>query len=82
MADLLNYLILDSASSLTVGRLSAKISSAVAFPVFESTIGPVQIVLRHAQEPLKAAVVERVCRGEAVVGIAMSEPRAGPFRAL
>ena len=54
-----------------------KISSAVAFPVFESCVGPVRAIERFANEDLKARVVPRVCRGDIVVAIAMSEPAAG-----
>jgi acyl-CoA dehydrogenase len=54
-----------------------KISSAVAFPVFESCVGPVRAIERFAGDDLKARVVPRVCSGEIVVAIAMSEPAAG-----
>ena len=54
-----------------------KISSAVAFPVFESCVGPVRAIERFANNDLKARVVPRVCSGEIVVAIAMSEPAAG-----
>lgn len=54
-----------------------KISSAVAFPVFESCVGPVRAIERFANDALKARVVPRVCSGEIVVAIAMSEPAAG-----
>ncbi len=55
----------------------AKISSAVAFPVFESSVGPVRAIERFADADLKGRVVPRVCSGELVVAIAMSEPAAG-----
>jgi alkylation response protein AidB-like acyl-CoA dehydrogenase len=54
-----------------------KISSAVAFPVFESCVGPVRAIERFAGVDLKTRVVPRVCSGEIVVAIAMSEPAAG-----
>jgi len=54
-----------------------KISSAVAFPVFESCVGPVRAIERFANSELKARIVPRVCSGEIVVAIAMSEPAAG-----
>jgi alkylation response protein AidB-like acyl-CoA dehydrogenase len=54
-----------------------KISSAVAFPVFESCVGPVRAIERFASVELKERIVPRVCRGEIVVAIAMSEPAAG-----
>jgi alkylation response protein AidB-like acyl-CoA dehydrogenase len=55
----------------------AKISPALAFPIFESCFGPVLAVAHFAGEALKARVVPRVCAGEAVVAVAMSEPGAG-----
>ena len=59
------------------GPGSAQISSAAAFPVFESAIGPVQIVLRLGSPELKREVIPAVCGGQRVVGISMSEPDAG-----
>jgi len=55
----------------------AKVSSAVAFPVFESCVGPVRAIEHFASDALKARVIPRVCRGEIVVAVAMSEPEAG-----
>lgn len=54
-----------------------KISSAVGFPVFESCVGPVRAIEMFASEELKQRVVPRVCRGETIVAVAMSEPAAG-----
>ena len=75
----------ESLGGLGLGNLEAlivleefgKISSAVAFPVFESCVGPVRAIERFADQELKARVVPRVCSGEAVVAISMSEPAAG-----
>ncbi len=55
----------------------AKISSAVAFPVFESCVGPVRAIERFAPEELRERVIPAVCRGEMIIGVAMSEPDAG-----
>ena len=55
----------------------AKISSAVAFPIFESCVGPVRAIEHFGTEALKQRVVPAVCSGDAVVAIAMSEPDAG-----
>lgn len=55
----------------------AQISSAVAFPVFESCVGPVRAIERFGQESLKRRVVPEVCRGNLVVAVSMSEPQAG-----
>jgi alkylation response protein AidB-like acyl-CoA dehydrogenase len=55
----------------------AKISSAVAFPIFESCVGPVRAIEHFAGPELKRRVIPRVCAGEIVVAVAMSEPEAG-----
>lgn len=55
----------------------AKISSAVAMPVFEASFGPVLAVERFGSEALKQRVLPRVCRGELIVVVSMSEPEAG-----
>jgi butyryl-CoA dehydrogenase len=55
----------------------AKVSSAVAFPIFESVAGPVHALAHFANEDLKRRVIPAVCRGEMIVAVAMSEPDAG-----
>lgn len=55
----------------------AKISSAVAFPVFEASVGPVRIVQAYGTPALADRVVRASVRGEALVAISMSEPDAG-----
>ncbi len=55
----------------------AKISPAVAFPVFEANTGPVRTIDHFADEALRRRVIPRVCAGEIVVAVAMSEPDAG-----
>jgi butyryl-CoA dehydrogenase len=55
----------------------AKISSAVAFPIFESCVGPVRAIERFGSDELRRRVVPRVCVGEIVVAVSMSEPDAG-----
>jgi alkylation response protein AidB-like acyl-CoA dehydrogenase len=52
-------------------------SSAVAFPIFESNVGPVKVVQHLGSKSLKEKVIPKVCSGDLVVGIAMSEPDAG-----
>ena len=54
-----------------------RISSAIAFPVFESCTGPVKAIEHFGTDALKQRVVPAVCRGDMVVAIAMSEPNAG-----
>jgi butyryl-CoA dehydrogenase len=68
---------LGNLEALLVMEEFAKISSAVAFPVFESCVGPVRAIERFASESLRERVVPAVCRGELVVAVSMSEPAAG-----
>lgn len=55
----------------------AKISAAVAFPVFEATTGPVRIIERFGNPELRKRVVPKVVAGDMIVAISMSEPDAG-----
>ena len=68
---------LGNLEALLVLEEFGKISSAVAFPVFESCVGPVRAIERFAGRELKERVVPRVCSGELLVAISMSEPQAG-----
>jgi len=68
---------LGNVEALLVLEELAKVSAAVAFPVFESCVGPVRAIEKFAQPKLAEAVVPAVCRGETVVAVAMSEPNAG-----
>lgn len=68
---------LGNLEALIVIEELGRASSAVAFPVFESCVGPVRAIERFAPEELVREVVPAVCRGEKVVAIAMSEPAAG-----
>ncbi len=68
---------LGNLEALIVIEEVAKISAAVAFPIFESCVGPVRAIERFGSDSLKHDVVPAVCRGERVVAIAMSEPAAG-----
>lgn len=55
----------------------AKVSPAVAFPVFESATGPVRTVLHFGSETLRRRILPRVVSGDMVVAVSMSEPEAG-----
>jgi alkylation response protein AidB-like acyl-CoA dehydrogenase len=55
----------------------ARLSPALAFPVFESCFGPVLAIAHFAGEELKRRVIPRVCAGELIVAVAMSEAGAG-----
>ena len=55
----------------------AKVSPAVAFPIFESSVGPVRAVEHFAGGDLAKRIVPKVCAGDMIVAVAMSEPDAG-----
>jgi alkylation response protein AidB-like acyl-CoA dehydrogenase len=68
---------LGNVDALVVIEEFAKVHPAIAFPVFESCVGPVRAIERFGSESLKRRVIPAVCRGELVVAVAMSEPDAG-----
>ncbi len=68
---------LGNVEALLVLEEFAKMSSAVAFPIFESSVGPVRAIEHFAGDELKARIIPRVCKGEIMVAVAMSEPEAG-----
>lgn len=68
---------LGNLEALIVLEEFGKISSAIAFPVFESCVGPVRAIERFASETLRQRIVPKVCAGEMVVAVSMSEPQAG-----
>jgi len=68
---------LGNLEALLVLEEFAKVSSAVAFPIFESSVGPIRAVEHFASDTLKQRIVPSVCRGEMIVAVAMSEPDAG-----
>jgi alkylation response protein AidB-like acyl-CoA dehydrogenase len=68
---------LGNLEALLVLEEFAKISSASAFPLFEANVGPVHALVHFASDALKHEVVPKVCRGEMVLAVSMSEPQAG-----
>jgi alkylation response protein AidB-like acyl-CoA dehydrogenase len=68
---------LGNLEALIVLEEFGQISSAVAFPIFESCVGPVRAIERFGDPKLAAEVVPAVCRGEKLVAVSMSEPQAG-----
>jgi len=68
---------LGNLEALIVLEELARVSSAVAFPVFEACVGPIQAVRRFAPPALVERVVPRVMAGEMIVAVSMSEPDAG-----
>jgi len=55
----------------------AKISPAVAFPVFESCFGPILAISHFAPDGLRKHLIPQVVAGERIVAVSMSEPEAG-----
>lgn len=55
----------------------AKISCAIAFPVFESSFGPALAIAHFAPEELRRRILPQICSGDMVVAVSMSEPQAG-----
>jgi alkylation response protein AidB-like acyl-CoA dehydrogenase len=55
----------------------AKVSPAVAFPIFESCFGPVLAIQHFAPEGLRQKLIPKICAGEAILAVSMSEPDAG-----
>ena len=55
----------------------AKFPIAVAFPVFESSFGPALAISSFAPDELKKEVLPKVCSGDMVIAVSMSEPNAG-----
>lgn len=68
---------LGNLEALIVLEEFAKVSPAVAFPIFESSVGPVRAVEHFANADLVKRIVPAVCAGDLVVAVAMSEPDAG-----
>ncbi len=68
---------LSNLDALIVLEEFGKCSSALAFPVFESCVGPVRSVEHFAGEALRRRIIPRVCSGEMIVAVSMSEPQAG-----
>ena len=77
VAEDLGGLGLGNIEALLVLEEFAKVSPAVAFPIFESSVGPVRAVEHFAEGDLARRIVPRVCAGDMIVAVAMSEPDAG-----
>jgi alkylation response protein AidB-like acyl-CoA dehydrogenase len=68
---------LGNIEALIVLEEFGKISSAVGFPIFESSVGPVRAIEYFGSDALKKRIVPAVCAGDMVVAVSMSEPDAG-----
>ena len=63
--------------ALLVLEAFARVHPALAFPIFDSTVGPIKAIERFGPEELNRRLVPRICSGELTVAVAMSEPHAG-----
>ena len=68
---------LSNIDALLVLEEFAKVSSAVAWPIFESSVGPIKAIEHFANEDLKLKIIPEVCKGTLFVAVSMSEPNAG-----
>jgi alkylation response protein AidB-like acyl-CoA dehydrogenase len=68
---------LSGLDALIVLEEFARVHPAVAFPIFESCVGPIKAIERFAPEPLKSRLIPAMCKGELTVAVAMSEAGAG-----
>jgi len=68
---------LSNIDALLVLEEFAKVSSVVAWPIFESAVGPIKAIEHFANEDLKKRIIPEVCRGNLLVAVSMSEPNAG-----
>jgi len=55
----------------------AKVSIAVAFPIFESCFGPCLAIAHFGNEKLQQSLLPKICSGETILAVSMSEPEAG-----
>ena len=68
---------LGNLEALIVLEEFAKISSAVAFPIFESMVGPVRAIEHFASETLKQRIVPRSARAKWSSRLRCPSPRRG-----
>lgn len=55
----------------------AKVCQLAAFPIFEASTGPARVVDLFGTEAQKRRFLPPVCKGEATIAVAISEPDAG-----
>ncbi len=68
---------LGNLEALLVLEEFAKISSAIAFPIFESCVGPIKAIENFGSEALRKRIIPKVCSGEFICAVSMSESNAG-----
>ena len=67
----------DLLTALLVIEALAKVSPLVAAGVFESTVGPIQVVSQFGTDEQKAKWIPKACTGETQISIGMTEPESG-----
>ena len=55
----------------------ARVSPIIAFPVFETSVGPIRVVDQFGTEEQKQRFIPPACTGEKLMSVAMTEPGAG-----
>jgi alkylation response protein AidB-like acyl-CoA dehydrogenase len=55
----------------------ARVSPIAAFPVFETSVGPIRVVEQFGTEEQKQRFIPAACTGEKLMAVAMTEPGAG-----
>lgn len=55
----------------------ARVSPIAAFPVFETSVGPIRVVEKFGTEEQKQRFIPMSCTGEKLMAVAMTEPGAG-----
>jgi butyryl-CoA dehydrogenase len=55
----------------------ARVSPIAAFPVFETSVGPIRVVEQFGTEEQKQRFIPPSCTGEKLMSVAMTEPGAG-----
>ena len=55
----------------------ARVSPLAAFPVFEANVGPARVIQLFGTEEQKRKYLPRVCSGEIMISVGMTEPEAG-----
>lgn len=67
----------DLLTALLIIEALAKVAPLVAAGVFESNVGPIQVVSQFGTPEQKAKWIPRACSGETQISIGMTEPESG-----
>ncbi|MDY6821982.1 MAG: acyl-CoA dehydrogenase family protein, partial [Deferribacterota bacterium] len=55
----------------------ARVSPLAAFPIFESSVGPVMVINLFGTKEHREKYIPKVCSGEMLISVGMTEPEAG-----